>query len=143
LSANIFCATTASWTAQAQGVGARDGDQAVLVAAYPGHRVAVVESDHQSHPHRHPSGQPFHHPHHIGGLPARRHEIGHAHRAIVGVPLGVHDQGVVAVSSPGRRPRSNNWAPAGSPGPVHRWLLTDRRLTASPFWPVIGVPWPR
>ena len=70
---------------EAQRVRTGDGDERVVDPADPRDDAAVVEPDHQLEPHRHAAGQALDDPHDVGRVSARRHEVDHAHRALVGL----------------------------------------------------------
>ena len=78
-------------------IRAGDRDERPVEIAHPRHDRAVVEADHELHPHLDATANPFDDPHEIRLRLARRHEVDEANRSAVGLELGLEDEGVVAI----------------------------------------------
>ena len=83
--------------AQEHRVGAGDGEEGSVERAHPGHDRAVVEAEHELHPHLDTSTDSFDDPHEIGLRLARRHEVDEPHGTVVGLQLGLQDERVAPV----------------------------------------------
>ena len=78
----------------------RAGDRdpgVVLEPAHPGDDAAVVEADHELHPHRHAPLEPFDDPDDVRSLAARGHEVDHADAAVLGVEVELVHERVLSV----------------------------------------------
>ena len=76
--------------------------------AHPGHDRAVVEAEHELHPHLDTSTDSLDDPHEVGLRLARRHEVDEPDGAVVGLELGLEDERVAPV-----RRRVERNSPAG------------------------------
>ena len=88
-------------SAQLQGVRPPYGLEAAVTvaAADPGHDRAVVEADHQLHPHRHPSTDSLDQADHVRRLAARRHAVDHPDDALSRGEVGLQHQGARLVAA--------------------------------------------
>lgn len=100
---------------QPEGVRPGGRSQVRPAAPDPGHQVAVVEPQPQVHAHGHAARQALDDAHHVRRVAAQRHAVHHSHLALVGVPVALQDQGVVAVAAVGGRAagRGSQQPPSG------------------------------
>ena len=87
---------------RSEGDRVRAGDRdpgVVLEPAHPGDDRAVVEAEHELHPHRHAPLEPLDDPDDVGSVAARRHEVGHADAAVLGVEVELVHERVLAVAA--------------------------------------------
>ena len=84
---------------EAEHVGAGDRRDPPFVLADPGDDRPVVEPDDQLHPHGDPAATPHDDPHEVRRLAARRHEVDHRDRPVVGLVVGLEHQGPVPIAA--------------------------------------------
>ena len=84
-------------SAQEHRVGAGDGEERPVERAHPGHDRAVVEAEHELHPHLDASADALDDAHEVGLRLARRHEVDEPHGTVVRLELGLEDERVAAV----------------------------------------------
>ena len=84
---------------ESEHVGSGDRPKMSLVAATdPRDLRAVIESDDEFHPHRHPTAAPLDDPDQVGRDVPGRHAVDHRDLARVGLEDRLQDQGIAAIS---------------------------------------------
>ncbi len=87
---------------RSEGDRVRAGDRdpgVVLEPPHPRDDRAVVEAEHELHPHRHAPLEPLDDPDDVGIVAAWRHEVGHANAAVLGVEVELVDERALPVAA--------------------------------------------